>query len=224
MLAADGKAQVGASGVKGVSSYTPEWKHHNPEEMVNPNFPVDIGRYVDFAMRSIFYKKIDEFRQEQNKVFTVAMKKIKQDKKLTQEQKTKKVQQDFNRIMIQAVREKAKELKTGCVHFAPFEIAEDTSPCPLHMDTNEFVRVLEHLILQSARLTHRYFCDDQSTFVKFCGRDKRNGQVVPNVHAVSVQASLRRVLSLLREIHLSKIADYFSNNIPLQLATMHIQI
>ena len=57
--------------------------------MGNPNFPVDIGRYVDFAMRSIFYKKIDEFRQEQNKVFTVAMKKIKQDKKLTQELKPK---------------------------------------------------------------------------------------------------------------------------------------
>ena len=108
LFAADGKAQVGASGAKGVSSYTPEWKHHNPEEMVNPNFPVDIGRYVDFATRSIFYKKIDEFRQEQNKVFTVAMKKIKQDKKLTQEQKTKKVQQDFNGIMIQAVREKPK--------------------------------------------------------------------------------------------------------------------
>ena len=71
LFAADGKAQVGASGAKGVSSYTPEWKHHNPEEMVNPNFPVDIGRYVDFAMHSIFFKKIDEFRQEQNKVFTV---------------------------------------------------------------------------------------------------------------------------------------------------------
>ena len=186
MFAADGKAQVGASGAKGNGSYTPEWKHHNPEEMVNPNFPVSTDQYVTLAMGKVFYQQIAEFRKSQQKLFQAAAAKTRRDKKMNQQEKTKKIQLDFNRIMIDGIRDKAKELKTGCVHFEPFEIAEDTCPCPLHMDTNEFVRVLEHIVLQSAHLTQKHCCDVDNVFVINSGKDKRNGTVVPNVTAVSV--------------------------------------
>ena len=209
LFAADGKAQVGASGAKGNGSYTPEWKHHNPEEMVNPNFPVSTDRYVTLAMRKVFYQQIAEFRKSQQKLFQAAAAKTRRDKKMNQQEKTKKIQLDFNRIMIDGIRDKAKELKTGCVHFEPFEIAEDTCPCPLHMDTNEFVRVLEHIVLQSARLTQKHFCEDDNVFVIYSGKDKRNGTVVPNVTAVSAEAPLQRILSLMHSIGLGKITAYF---------------
>ena len=114
--------------------------------------------------------------------------------------------------MIDGIRDKAKELKAGCVHFEPFEIAEDTCPCPLHMDTNEFVRVLEHIVLQFARLTQKHFCDDDNVFVIYSGKDKRNGTVVPNVTAVSAEAPLQRILSLMHSIGLGKITAYFQND------------
>ena len=166
MFAADGKAQVGASGAKGNGSYTPEWKHHNPEEMANPKFPVSTDQ-------------IAEFRKSQQKLFQAAAAKTRRDKKMNQQEKTKKIsiQLDFNRIMIDGIRDKAKELKTGCVHFEPFEIAEDTCPCPLHMDTNEFVRVLEHIVLQSARLTQKHFCDDDNVFVIYSGKTSETSQL-----------------------------------------------
>ena len=68
------------------------------------------------------------------------------------------------------------------------------------MDTNEFVRVLEHIVLQSARLTQKHFCDDDNVFVIYSGKDKRNGTVVPNVTAGSDKAPLQKTLSLI-DVH-----------------------
>ena len=174
LFAADGKAQVGASGAKGNGSYTPEWKHHNPEEMVNPNFPVSTDQYVTLAMRKVFYQQIAEFRKSQQKLFQAAAAKTRRDKKMNQQEKTKKIQLDFNRIMIDGIRDKAKELETGCtcVHFEPFEIADNV-------------------------------------FVIYSGKDKQNGTVVPNVTAVSAEAPLQRILSLMHSIGLGKITAYF---------------
>ena len=113
---------------------------------------------------------------------------------MKQKEKTKKIQQDFNRNLIAGIRDKAKVPKTGHVCFEPFEIAEDMCPCPNHMDSNEFVHVFKHTVLQSAHLTYKHLCDNDNVCVIYSGKDKRNGAVVPNITTISAEAPLQRIL------------------------------
>ena len=44
-------------------------------------------------------------------------------------------------------------VKTGCVRFSPFQLAEFTSPCSLHMDCLIYLRNIDHLVVVAERVT-----------------------------------------------------------------------
>lgn len=130
---------------------------------------------------------------------------------MSHQDKAKKLVSEYDRLMVKGVRAEAIRLKTGCVHFEPFEIAEDTSPCPLHMDTNEYLRVLEHIVKISASLTLTHFCEAASSrFTKYFGKRKVHGTDCPNISKVSAESPLAKVVELLRHIKMKKFADYFT--------------
>lgn len=209
-FAADGKAQLWAGGCKGGNStFTPEYTHHQ-EEMVNPNFPVNMNSYITLAFRRILYYQVHQFRQLQHAEYKKIAINIKTDNKMTQADKTSKLVSEYDRLMVRGVRAEAIRLKTGCVHFEPFDIAEDTTPCPLHMDTNEYLRVLIHIVKVSAKLTLDHFCiDPQSRFVKFSGRGKAHGTTYPDISRAPPDSPLVKAIQLLRSIKMKKFADNF---------------
>lgn len=205
-FAGDGKATLWAGGCKSaISSFTPEWKHHQ-EEMVNPHFPVTHSQYISLPFRRIFAQQVDQFQQQQRNHFKAAIPAIKKNYKLSETEKRKQLLACYNKFLIKGVSDFARELKTGCVHFQPFEIAEETCPCPLHMDTNEYLRVIEHIVRNCAALTlaHGY----APGFDKCIGKGK-NVSVFPDISKADPQAPLVLALNLLRDVHLKKLADYF---------------
>lgn len=209
-FAADGKAQLWAGGCKGANStYTPEYSHHK-EEMVNPNFPVNMKSYITLPFRKLFYNQIDQFKQLQRAKFNSIAKDIKTDKSLPHKDKTRKLVTEYQRLMITSVRAEAIRIHTGCLHIEPFDIAEQTTPCPLHMDTNEYLRVLVHIVKTSANLTLDHFCtDSHSRFQKFSGRGKANGSDFPDISKASPESPLAQVIEVMRRIKMNKFAKYF---------------
>jgi uncharacterized protein (DUF952 family) len=208
VFAADGKAQLWAGGCKSANStYTTEWKHHK-QEIVHPSFPANASSYVQFHDRRQAFNQINKFRQGQMKAFCEVVKTIKANSKLKQEEKVKKFKTEYNKLMVKAVRQKAIEIRTGCVHHEPFEIAAQTVPCPLHMDTNEFMRVLEHIVYRSAALTIAHWdCEERPIhFWKLCGK---SSEKVANVKACPAGCPLVKVLELLTVAKLGKVAEYF---------------
>ena len=70
--------------------------------------------------------------------------------------------------MKKEVLDEAFRLETGCVNRLPLDIAEVPVTCGLHMDCNEFLRFLEHIIRKSAQLTIELF--PASVFVRLVHR------------------------------------------------------
>jgi len=51
----------------------------------------------------------------------------------------------------------AASIKTGCVNNAPLNMAELPPTFGLHMDCNEFLQVLNHIVKKAAQLTLAVF-------------------------------------------------------------------
>jgi hypothetical protein len=79
-------------------------------------------------------------------------KKIKSSKK-SNEKKQKQLEASYDCLMVRQVQAEAIRLQTGCIHHEPFSMSEETTSCPLHMDTNEYLRVLERIVHLAATLT-----------------------------------------------------------------------
>jgi hypothetical protein len=195
LFAADGKAQLWANGCKGANTtYTPEWRHHK-EEMVNPAFPANWTHYISLYTRKTLFKQIDSFRQLQQEAYSKAVAAIKIDKTKSIENKKKDIKNEYNRLMVKSIRQKAVDVKTGCVHHSPFGIADQTSPCPLHLDTNEYLRVLEHIIWMSANLTLNHW-DSLENPIHFFSSTAKKGQcvILPNLPLCPKDTPLVKVL------------------------------
>jgi hypothetical protein len=207
IFAADGKAQLWSGGCSSAnSSYTPEWRHHQ-QDMVHPDFPVNVDSYVSFEERGKHFRAIEKFRKQQQNIFRISAATLKANKQMTPEQKAKQFRNDYIRIMKKAVRAEAARLQTGCVQ-QPFELAAETVPCPLHMDCNEYLRVLEHIVQLSARLTLAHW-DSEDNPIYFIFGSGNTAARIPNVHICPADCPLVRVLGLLKCANLTTVAAYF---------------
>jgi hypothetical protein len=213
LFAADGKAQLWAGGCKGAnSSYTPEWTH-NQAEMVHPDFPLSLSTFLSLSDRQSLYDKIHTFKETQKKIYSQAAATIRADKQTSLEEKRKLQQKEFDRLLVRGVRAEAAKIQTGCIHHKPFEIAEYTCPCPLHLDTNEYLRVLEHIVQVSSRMTLAHW-DSEEHPISFNRASGKKGQTtsLPNIYLCPPDSPLVQVIAILKSAKLSKLAAYFERN------------
>ena len=110
------------------------------------------------------------------------------------------------------VCDRAAEIETGCVNQSPLDVAEICVTCGLHMDCNEFLRALEHIIKQCALLSLHLYPD--KTFVLQSGnsssaRGGRNNVVVSDISILPEASPLIQATRVLEDGRLPKLAAFF---------------
>ena len=154
LFTADHKATLACNGSNSANQrYEPFFNLHM-EQNVHPDFPVSTKNFVPFTARQHLFLQIEAFRETQRQAFIKGARELKKLRtKSNQADIDKKVSSLFQKLMKKDVLDFAARLKTGCIQMSPIPIAEVPITCGLHMDCNEYLRILEHIIKQCAELT-----------------------------------------------------------------------
>jgi hypothetical protein len=209
MFGSDGKASLYTNGCNSANQRFIPFIDIHKECWVNPDHPITDKSYVPLKMRSEMFNRVQKFRDQQRLEFIKEAKAIKANQKYSKEDKPRKINAAWKRLVKDAVLEYAASLRTGSVHLQPFEIAEICAPCGLHVDTNEVLRVLQFIVDRCAEvtLTHGY----APGFMKKIGAGNKGtcDTTYPDITKALPHGPLVKLLYLLDKIKVARVAQYF---------------
>lgn len=206
MFSGDAKATFFSQGcLSAIQTWNPFFEIET-ESYVCPDIVVSDQTYVPHRVRVQRFLAINDFRNGQREKFVAEVKLLKQQR-LSEEELPKKIANAWKRVVVKAVNQKAKELKTSCVHHSPFAIAELCGVCGLHMDTNEYLRVLNHIVEVGATFTMAH--NLARVFDKPIGKDGRDAVTVPDIDHCHETAPLLKIVLILENSKLKRISNYY---------------
>jgi hypothetical protein len=202
----DAKAVLFSQGCKSASqSFLPFFTLRN-EDLVHPDFPIQTKNVLPLKTRIQKFLAVQKFREAQKEVFLTEVGQLKKTK-LTQKEIAKKTCNAWERLLVTAVSQEAARLETGCVHFKPFEIAEECTVCSLHIDTNEYLRVLRKIVTVCASVTVEQKL--APTWEKIIGSSCSSNACIPNILCAHSESPLKRAMEVLQKAGLARIVEYF---------------
>ena len=211
LFAADAKAAFALQGCDSANQRFLPFFQIPTEALCNPDLPLSYKRFVPLNMRKEKYRAVNEFRNCQREKFIEQAQTVQKEAKKG-EDVSKKIHALFKKFMKKDVCDRAAEIETGCVNQSPLDVAEICVTCGLHMDCNEFLRALEHIIKQCALLSLHLYPD--KTFVLQSGnsssaRGGRNNAVVPDISILPEASPLIQATRVLEDGRLPKLAAFF---------------
>lgn len=206
LFAADGKAAYFAQGCTSANqTYCPVFEL--PTELYcSPDAPVSDKNYVPYALRVQRFLLVDQFRNRQRNIFMEEARQLKRESWLPHELSSK-ITASWKRLMVTAVNNYARSIKTSCCHLSPIPIADLCGVCSLHMDTNEFLRVLQRVVLCAADLS----VEHNLAPVFACSTSSDAAIELPDITSAHPDAPLVRVIAILEKNKLKRVATYFKN-------------
>ena len=228
-LKADLKGRLLKHGcVSSNQEYTPDVKL-DKEERQHPDFKVTRKNWVSLDTKLKDFDKMQKFIGGQRKKLEKEKAKI-MKLKVNEEQKQKKLANAEHRLCTVAVNEEAKRLKTCCIHCKPTSDTSVFGTCTVHMEPNEWWRVISRVEVLARELTLKHFrCQKIYKQVKKLNTaaSKTGKKIqstlsvpVPDIATCSPEASTVRFFEGLKKMGLSKVSKRLLPKYTLAIETL----